>query len=556
MGKENSGATDGSTGTAGLNTILQDVMDSVEDDLLIVGSQYRVKLANAAMSLKSLDQIESPVGKHCYEVFQGLDKPCHAPLWECPMVRVLQSGNPAVLVYPYRTPGRGSATDKYIKLTMWPLKDSKGKINAVVEVRKDVTPERELETDILRRHYHLDVLSNVSSAVSGLWDLDTILNVGLEAVLQIFRGSLGIIFLIDEQTQDLYPKAHRGLSARFVSEMRLAMGEGISGKVAQTGEPILVEDISKDPGTVRRDLVSTEGLRGFISVPLKAKEKVVGVMDIFSTLPGKFDKENMYLLNSIGCQLGTAIEQARLYQVLSDGRKRYQTLLRQALTIQEEERKRIARELHDETAQQLTGLALNLQAISEMLEMTGFDNADIKALLKKTHAIAVHGGTELTKLIRELRPTLLDTLGLPAAIHRFAETNLTPKGIAISSEFKGLGQRLPSEMELALFRIVQEAISNIARHSEAKNATIGLECDGNECTLRVEDDGKGFDVSQITAIDSTGRGAGLFGMRERLALLGGKGTIDSQPGKGTRVALTVPVMRSTANAEDKGAGSG
>lgn len=556
MGKENSGAPHRSTGTAGFNTVLQEVMDSVEDDLLIVTSQYRVKLANAAISLKSLEQIESPVGKHCYEVFQGLDKPCHAPLWDCPLMRVLQSGNTAVLVYPYRMPGRGSATDKYIKLTMWPLRDSNGRIDAVVEVRRDVTPERELETDVLRRHYHLDVLSNVSSAVSGLWDLNEILNVVLDAVLQIFRGNIGIIFLFDEQTQEMYPKAHRGVSARFVSEMRLAKGEGISGKVAQTGEPILVEDISLDPGTARRDLVSTEGLKGFISVPLKAKEKVVGVMDIASIMPGKFNKENMYLLNSIGCQVGTAIEQAKLYQVLSDGRKRYQTLLRQALTIQEEERKRIARELHDETAQELTALALNLQAISEMLEMIGFDNDDIKAMLKKTHAIAVRGGTELTKLIRELRPTLLDTLGLPAAIRRFAESNLTPRGIAISSQFKGLEQRLPPEMELALFRIVQEAISNIARHSEAKNATIVLEYNANKCTLQVEDDGRGFDINQITSIDSTGRGAGLFGMRERLLLLGGKGTIDSQPGKGTRVKLMIPVTRSKANAEDKGAGSG
>lgn len=556
MGKRKSTVIHRTTRTTSLDMSLQDIIDGVEDDLLIINSEYQVKFANSIICRKLPEGIESIIGKYCYEVFQGEDEPCRTPSWECPLVQVWQNGNPAVLVHSYHSLDIGTISDKYVKITMWPLKDNYGNINAVVELRRDVTAERELERAILRRHYHLSTLSHISSAVSGLSDLNAILNVILDAVLQIFRGSVGGILLYDDQVQKLCYKAYSGLSAKYIREMCLNLGEGIAGKVAQTGEPILLEDISKDPNAARPDLISKEGLKGFVSVPLKAKEKVVGVMNIASAHPGKFATDDMYLLNSIGYQLGTAIEQAKLYQRLSEAKERYQILLRQALTIQEEERKRIARELHDETGQELTALSLNLQAISEMMEMSGVEDVDIKGLLKKTHSIAVRSSAGLTRLIRELRPTLLDTLGLPAALRHLAETNLTPQGINVSTKFKGVEQRLSSEIDLTLFRITQEAISNIVRHSEAKKVAISLECDANECILRVEDNGKGFDVSQIKSIDASGRGAGLFGMKERVTLVGGRCAIDSRSGKGTKVVAKVPIIRSTTDAEDKGASSG
>ena len=526
---------------------LQAIADGLEDKLIVLDSEYQVKFANSAIC-QSCESTESPIGKHCYEVFQGRDKPCGPPLWECPLDKVVRSASSATLIHPY--------LNRYVKITMWPLQDSHGNIDAVVELRRDVSAEREREREILRRHYHLDALSRVSSAVSGLGNLPTILNVALDTVLQIFGGSVGGILLFDEKIQKLCYKAHRGLSAKYAGEMCLTMGEGIAGKVAQTGEPILLEDISRTPDVTLPALISAEGLKGFISVPLKAKEKVVGVMNIASHLAGKFAIDDMYLLNSIACQLGTAIEQAKLYTQLSEGRERYQMLLRQALNIQEQERKRIARELHDETSQQLTALTLNLQAVNEMIEMGSFKDAEIKEILKKTQSIAVHAGTEVSKLIRELRPTLLDTLGLPAAIHHLAEANFNSQGINASTEFQGMERRLPAESELALFRIIQEAMSNILRHSGAKNATVKIECAADKCVLHVEDDGKGFDVSEITSIDRRGRGAGLFGMKERVKLAGGICSIDSQLGKGTKITAKIPIIRSSVDAEDKGISGG
>jgi len=413
------------------------------------------------------------------------------------------------------------------------------------------------ESRAKNREDELKALSRVSAAISGLWDLEAILKVGLNSVLEIMQGVIGGVMLLDEQTKTLSYFVYQGLSAKYTEEMRFKLGEGIAGKVAQTGRAILLEDISLEPSAARPDLIKMEGIKAFLSVPLRAKDKILGVLNVASTGVRHFTKDDMYLLASIGDQLGIAIEQAKLYKRFNESRKRYQTLLRQMITIQEEERKRIARELHDETSQQLTALALNLQALIEMMEMGDVKDTEIKAMLKRTHNITVQASTEVGRLIRELRPTLLDTLGLPAAIRNLAETNLASKGIHVTTEFKGMEQRrLSTETELTLFRVAQEAMSNIVRHSEAKKVVVRLECNTNECTLCIEDDGKGFNVGEITRIEKDGRGAGLFGIRERVGAVGGEAYVESQPGKGAKAIAKVPAVRSTNYAEDKGSGSG
>jgi two-component system NarL family sensor kinase len=537
-------------GNASLDMNLQDAIDGIEDKLFVIDKEYRVNFANLAMK-RSLPEGKPFIGKRCYEVFEGRSNPCCPPLWNCPLTKVLQSGDPTTIISPAHVLSNETVPNRYVKITLYPLKDSQGDINAIAELRKDVTAERELENQILRRHHHLHALNRISSATSGLWDLDAILNIALDTVLEIIGAETGGILLFHEQTQKLSYRVYRGLSAKYVEQMEMSLGEGVAGRVAQTGEPVVLEDISRDPRAAYPDLVSTEGLRGFVSVPLKAKDEVVGVMNVASHMPGQFSAEDMYLLNSIGCQLGTAIEQARLYQRLELGRERYQTLLQHALTAQEEERKRIARELHDETSQALTSLTLNLQAAITKAETDGVEDADFIGKLRKIQSLAVHTQNEISKLMKELRPTLLDELGLPAAISRYAKDSLESLGAKVFTEFEGVEERLPTEVEVTLFRIAQGTIGNILEHAKAKNVSIRLECNASECVLDVKDDGKGFDVSKITRVDKGGRGAGLFTMKERARLVGGRCSIKSRPGKGTRIIVKVPLKGFAADAEDR-----
>ena len=535
---------------ASLDISLQGVMDGIEDKLFVIDREYRVSFANLAMR-QVLPENKPFIGKRCYEIFEGRNSPCRSPLWRCPLTRVLQSSDPTVIISPDPALNTETVSNRYIKIILYPLKDNQGNINAIAELRKDVTVERELENQILRRHHHLHALNRISSATSGLWDLDAILNIALDTVLEIINATTGGVLLFHGQTQKLSYRVYRGLSAKYVEQMEMSLGEGVAGKVAETGEPIVLENISSDPRAAHPDLVSTEGLGGFISVPLKAKDRVLGVMNIASHVPGKFSADDMFLLNSIGCQLGTAIEQARLYQRLEMGKERYQTLLQHALTAQEEERKRIARELHDETSQALTSLTLNLQAAITKAEIDGVEDADFIGKLRKIQSLAVHTQNEISKLMKELRPTLLDELGLPAAISRYAKDSLESLGTKVFTEFEGVEERLPTEVEVTLFRIAQGTVGNILEHAEAKNVSISLECNASECVLEVNDDGKGFDVNKITRVDKGGRGAGLFTMKERARLIGGACNIRSQPGKGTRIAVKIPLRGFMADAEDK-----
>jgi len=544
-----------SIGNTGVDIDLRDLADCLEDELFVVDREYRVQFANSAVLQRLPETVPTLVGRLCYEALEARETPCNAPLWLCPLPKVLQTGNPAVILHPTGYSSVDGAPHRYVKVTVHALRDQHGDIYAVAEMRRDVTAERELEGQVVRRHHHLHVLSRISTAVSELRDLDTILNVSLDAALEIVNGEIGGILLFDSQNQSLSYRVYRGLSAKYAEKVHIKVGEGVAGRVARTSESILLEDVSKDQRVAYRDLVSTEGLKGFASVPLKTEDKVVGVLNIASHMPGRFTQDDLYLLNSIGHQIGTAIEQARLYELLAGATERYRELLRHALTAQEEERKRIARELHDETSQAITSLSLSLQAIIGMAEIIGVEDAGFMEKLKKAHSYAVHAGNEIVKLMKELRPTLLDEIGMPAAIRRYAKDTLEARGVDVSTEFIGMEERLQPEVEVSLFRIAQGAIGNILEHSEATDASIRLECNANECTLQVQDNGKGFDVEKLTRVDPSGRGAGLFTMKERVRLVGGYCRVESQPGQGTRVVVKIPVDRDVGDEEDKGTNS-
>ena len=418
----------------------------------------------------------------------------------------------------------------------------------------NVQPKPNSDDVVAETQYYIEALSRVSAAISGLRDLDAILKIGLDNVLDIMNGAVGGIMILDEHTKMLHYRVHNFHTDKYAEEMRLHFGEGIAGKVAQSGKSKLTPDISVEPNAAYPSLINTEGLKAFISVPLQAKGSVLGVMNVASYTPRRFTKKDMFLINSIGDQLGIAIEQAKLYTQLKKSRERYRQLAQQILIAQEEERRRIARELHDETSQSLSGLALKLQALVEITERADFNIDDYRTKVKEAQSLALQISNEVSRLIAELRPTLLDTIGLIPAICHYTETNLTPAGINISFNFDNEKMSLPQDMEAGIFRIIQGSIGNILHHSEAKNVIISLMRKGKELELYIKDDGKGFEVSQISHIEESGRGAGVFSMKERTRLMGGRCSIESKLGQGTKVNVIVPIIEELINAKDQSTG--
>ncbi len=232
-----------------------------------------------------------------------------------------------------------------------------------------------------------------------------------------------------------------------------------------------------------------------------------------------------------------------LYAQLAERDEARSRLLRQVITAQEDERKRLARELHDETCQTISALNMRLETA-----VTGLPPGADSAPLLEARALAVRTLDELHRLIYDLRPSVLDDLGLWSAIQWYADRQLKPRGVAVHCEFTDVERRLPQVMETALFRAVQEAVSNIGKHADAEHVLIQCSFERDVLTIEIEDDGNGFEPSAITRPKDEGHGWGLLGITERVEALGGAVVIDTAPGQGARIVITVPVPPEGARA--------
>lgn len=220
-------------------------------------------------------------------------------------------------------------------------------------------------------------------------------------------------------------------------------------------------------------------------------------------------------------------------------------LLRQLVNAQENEQRRISRELHDQMGQSLAALLLGLKALRNSLRDESATQA-VQRLQDITNRIA----EEMHSLIRELRPTALDDLGLETALANYLEEWAERSDIAIDFHCNGLlEQRLANQLESTIYRIVQEAVNNVVKHASARNVSIILEKRGNRVLVIVEDDGVGFDAEALLKTPARNRGFGLLGMQERVALVGGSLSIESTPGTGTTVLVHIPISGNTLEVE-------
>jgi signal transduction histidine kinase len=290
-----------------------------------------------------------------------------------------------------------------------------------------------------------------------------------------------------------------------------------------------------------------EGLVARVCVPLQSKDRVLGVMSLVGNAPdGSFSltQDTLEMLNGIGRQMGVAIENARLYEELQHEEELRRHLLERLIAVQEDERKRIALELHDQTGQLLTSLIMALGAVGEAESLS-----QVRTYLPDLREIVAQVLREIHDLALELRPSVLDDLGLLPALRNLHKGFEDRFHVPVDLQVLGLdGERLPAKVETALYRIVQEALTNVARHAAAEHVSVLLERRRASVKLIVEDDGRGFDVAGAgsaplrfaQAQDSPER-LGLYGMRERASLLGGTLTIESSPGTGTAIFVEVPL---------------
>ncbi|MEE8373311.1 MAG: GAF domain-containing protein, partial [Dehalococcoidia bacterium] len=393
--------------------------------------------------------------------------------------------------------------------------------------------------ELVSRTEDLATLNSISTMVSQSLELEQVLANALQKVLEITRTQAGCVFLLGPTGNSLEMKSRINLPSVFdCKESGSPETPCACHQALRWGQTQLVDDVSQCP-VLDEDAVAKNRINCFVSIPLKSTRRVLGVMNVASTGDRYFTESDFKLLDSIGYHVALAIDNSILYEEARQKEELRGQLLDSVISAQEEERKRIARELHDEYGQTLTGLIWSIESVENLASA---EQPQLKEKLKNVKSIASRGLEVMRRLTFDLRPLALDDLGLIAAIRAYAETQLAESGTSLDFKNEGLGKRLASSsVEIALFRIVQEAIRNIARHAEAQNVKIRLKASDSEVTAVIEDDGKGFDVSAVFRATSKTRSLGLLGIRERVALLSGSFDVSSEAGKGTRITVEIPL---------------
>jgi two-component system sensor histidine kinase UhpB len=233
-------------------------------------------------------------------------------------------------------------------------------------------------------------------------------------------------------------------------------------------------------------------------------------------------------------------ENELLFQRLIEGERRFRSLAKAVWKVQEDERRRLARELHDGLGQTLTALTHQLERLRGRLDDgEARDLAPRLADAVETARLALNESRELSRL---LRPPVLDDLGLPAALSWLARTLEERAGLHVELAVEGLAERLDPDLETLVFRLVQESLTNVLRHAMVDRAAVKVARSGERLELQVADAGRGFDAQAVLAGRDGESGSGLRGMRDRLELFGGRLELTSSPGRGTRVAAAVPLL--------------
>jgi signal transduction histidine kinase len=468
--------------------------------------------------------------------------------------QVARSGDPLVVENASRNPQlatRAMQEERLKSQIIVPL-TSKGEVQGVMALgsrERRVFPSADLQlittfgkqigVGVENAQLHRDVerqlhiqwrLNEVAEKITSELELSRILPKVLQIAEELIEADCGFIALFDPATKCLsYPYLHN--LPQDLTNVTVSRGEGVAGEAMAAFRPVAISDYQSYRNAVPAFLEA--GLVGVVAVPIVSGNRAFGTLAVGSLHEARaFSATEVSTLAGVGRQAGIAIDNARLYQNM-----RYYA--RQITRVQEDERRRIAREAHDETAQILVALSRRLDALIASPELP---SPAFRDRLEGVRELTTEAMQSVRRFSQDLRPPVLDDLGFVAAV-RGLTRNLEEAGVQTELEVSGSPYRLFPEEELVLFRIAQEALNNARRHADARRARVTISFRDNNVQMVIEDNGRGFDApDRLVDLAMSGK-LGLIGMHERARILGGTLRIDSEPGEGTKVIVDAPVHR-------------
>ena len=422
----------------------------------------------------------------------------------------------------------GGARDFWIS-AMVDITDRK---QADAERRRLLESESAARTQAEAAFERLCAIQNVTEPALAYMALPELMRELLARVRIMLETDYATVLLLDEGRKVLNRSAHHGFSCDE-ADATVPLAGSLSGRVACEGRALIFNGLGP-LGWPHPDFPPGLSLRAAMGAPLVVEAKVTGVLLIASAGERTFKEADLSLLRVVADRVAPTIERGRLVERVRAGRERLKAMSRRLLTAQEEERRRIAVELHDDLGQVLTAAKISMESAER--------SSGPAAPMQLTEAIAyVDQATQMVRnLALDLRPSVLDDLGLAAAlrwfIDRFAQKAALETHLSIDAAMK-----LDPALETTCFRLAQEALTNVARHAQARHVWFDLHLLGNDLELSIRDDGVGFDTVAARARATGGASLGLLGMEERVSLAGGEFELVSERGTGTEVHARFPV---------------
>lgn len=427
------------------------------------------------------------------------------------------------------------------------------------ELARQVGELRRVNDEIAHRHREMEAVNRSIAAVSQALDLREVLQNIVDAARDLLHARYAALGVADG-----HGRITQFITSGITPEQRAAIGplpegHGLLGALIKDGTPLRVRSIAQDPRS-HGFPPNHPPMTSLLGVPILFHGRAVGDLYLTDKIDAdEFDADDQNLLSLLGGHAAVAIKNAELYEDVRAARDQVQKWNRsleatvaertqeierlsrettaRIFQAQEEERGRIARELHDETAQSLSRLLIDIDLMKPHLSDEGAVADDLTRVERGVKRML----DDVRALSHDLRPAILEDFGVAAAIRAYADDWMQTFGVPIQVDVdRGPDDRLPPAMETALFRVAQEAMMNAGKYARAGNVRVTLALNGDAVHLEVQDDGVGFDPEALAG-PSRHSGLGLFGMRERAALLGGSLSIESAPGRGTTVTLSSPM---------------
>jgi PAS domain S-box-containing protein len=498
-----------------VNSRITGLLESMSAGFISVDHEWRVTYMNRGAELLTRLDRDSVIGKDVWDVFP---EAVNTVLGEqCRKAMSDWVTSDTEFYYP--------PFSRWRRVHTYPIPD--GICTLFEDVTERHAREGSIVSEILQAlNAHMDVAQAFPAVTAGLESLTGCHQVGLA----LFDDAHETLTLVALDRMGAY--VNRKDPVIPVSDI-LGLGNLLAGK------PHFIPDLGSEIDSPIVRLLYESGLRSNLALPLCVEGRVLGVLSIFWRELGSGNTMQLLILNQIADALALAVEKTRLFQEVRVGHSRLQALSGRLMEVQEAERRHIARELHDEIGQHLTGLKLVLDAAGRLplesaRDRLGEAHELVEELVERTRALSL-----------DLRPAMLDDFGLlPALLWLFDRFGIQT-GVQVSFEHRGLDRRLPPEVETAAYRIVQEALTNVARYADVGQAAVSAWVECETLKMQVVDRGAGFDPNG--ALSGHG-GFGLVGMRERALLLGGRVAIESSPGSGTQVIAELPLSNAAVAA--------